>query len=294
MKDHLLRVIAKEAGVRAFVVITTQLANEAAEKHETLPTSTAVLAEALTAGTLLGAMLKVQQRVALKLEGDGPVQKVIVEGDSYGRIRGYVANPDLNLPLRLGEQDTAAALGSQGQLVVVRNLRLKELAESITPLSTGIIADELTRYLNQSEQVPSVAQLGVRLDEAGKVAYAGGLLVQALPPYDTIVLQQLAERVAEMPPVAELLANDHTAEELMAMVLAGIAYEVLEERPLSFQCNCSWDRTWKALITLGADEVREMLEHEGRAEVECHFCHTEYHFDAEDLQMILQEIETGN
>ncbi len=291
MKDYLLRVIAKEAGVRGFAVVTTELANEAAESHETLPTSTAVLAEALTAGTLLGAMLKVQQRVALKLEGNGPAGKVIVEGDSYGRVRGYVANPDVDLPAKLGMQDTAAALGSTGQFVVVRDLRLKELAESVTSLSTGVIAEELTRYLNQSEQVPSVAQLGVLLDESGQVAQAGGLLLQALPPYETDVVAQLTERVAEMPPVAELLHSGKTPEDLLALVLAGIEYEVLEERPLSFQCDCSWDRTWKALITLGADEVREMLETEGRAEVECQFCHTEYHFDAEDLQMILAEIE---
>lgn len=294
MKDFLLRVIAKGAGVRGFAVVTTDLANEAAEKHETLPTSTAVLAEALTAGTLLGAMLKVQQRVALKLEGNGPVRKTIVEGDSYGRVRGYVANPDVDLPPRLGAQDTAAALGRSGQLVVVRDLRLKELAESVVPLSTGIIAEELTRYLNQSEQVPSVVQLSVRLDEAGRVAHAGGVLVQALPPYDTAVVQQVTERVAEMPPVAELLASGKTPLELLALALAGTEFEVLEERPLSFQCNCSWDRTWKALITLGANEVREMLESDGRAEVECHFCHTEYHFDTEDLQMILTELETGD
>ncbi len=293
MKDYLLRVIAKKAGVRGFAVITTDLANEAAEKHETAHTATAVLAEALTAGTLLGAMLKVQQRVALKLEGNGPAGKLIVEGDSYGRIRGYVANPDVALPPRLGVEDTAAALGHNGRLVVVRDLRLKELAESVVPLSTGIIADELTRYLNQSEQVPSIVQLGVRLDEEGKVSHAGGLLLQALPPYDTDVVQQLTERVAEMPPVAEMLRSGKTPEELLALVLAGVEYEVLEERPLSFQCNCSWDRTWKALITLGVNEVREMLESDGRAEVECHFCHTEYHFDTEDLQMILAELEAG-
>lgn len=291
VKDHLLRVVAKTAGVRGFVVVTTELANEAAEKHETLPTSTAVLAEGLTAGTLLGALLKVQQRVALKLEGDGPVQKVIVEGDSYGRIRGYVANPDVDLPLRLGVQDTAAALGSHGQLVVVRDLRLKELAESVVPLSSGVIAEELTRYFNQSEQIPAVVQLGARLDEAGQVTHAGGLMVQALPPYETAVMQRLTERVAELPLVADLLRSGKTSLEIMTLVLEGIDYEVLEERPLSFQCNCSWDRTWKALVTLGAAEIREMLEKEGKAEVECHFCHTEYHFDADDLRMILAEIE---
>lgn len=290
MNDYLLRVVAKEAGVRGFAVVTTNLANEAAERHETRPTATAVLAEGLTAGTLLGALLKVQQRVALKLEGDGPIGKVVVEGDSYGRIRGYVANPNVELPTRLGGQDTAAALGSSGQLVVVRDLRLKELAESVIPLESGHIAEELNRYFNLSEQIPSLLQLGVYLDEDGKVTHAGGLLLQALPPYETAVVHQLNERVAELPPVADLLRSGETPASLLALVFAGMPYEVLEERPLSYRCNCSWDRTWRALVSLGAAEVREMLESEGKAEVECHFCHTEYHFDAEDLEMILREL----
>ncbi len=290
MKDYLLRVVAKEAGVRGLAVVTTGLVNEIATQHGTQPTATAVLAEALTAGTLLGGLLKVQQRVALKLEGNGPIGKVVVEGDSYGRIRGYVGNPEVNLPLRLGAQDTAVALGSQGQLVVVRDLRLKELAESVIPLSSGVIAEELTRYLTQSEQIPSTVQLGVYVDEQGVVTHAGGVLLQALPPYDTAVVQHLTERVAELPPIADLLRSGETPETLMALILGEIKYQVLEERPLSFRCNCSWDRTWKALVSLGADEIRDLLEKEGKAEVECHFCHTEYHFDADDLQMILREL----
>lgn len=290
MKDYLLRVVAKEAGVRGLAVVTTGLVNEIATQHGTQPTATAVLAEGLTAGTLLGGLLKVQQRVALKLEGNGPIGKVVVEGDSYGRIRGYVGNPEVNLPLRLGVQDTAAALGNQGQLVVIRDLRLKELAESVIPLSSGVIAEELTRYLTQSEQIPSTVQLGVHLDEQGTVTHAGGVLLQALPPYETAVVQHLTGRVAELPPIADLLRSGETPETLMALIFGEIKYQVLEERPLSFRCNCSWDRTWRALVSLGADEIRQMLEKEGKAEVECHFCHTEYHFDADDLQMILREL----
>ncbi|MCA9933792.1 MAG: Hsp33 family molecular chaperone HslO [Ardenticatenaceae bacterium] len=291
MDDYLLRVIARDVGVRGFVALTTNLANEAAEQHETLPTATAVLGEGLTAGILLGAMLKVQQRVALKIEGDGPIGKVVVEGDSYGRIRGYVLHPELNFPAGMDGQDTAVAIGSKGQFVVVRDLRLKELAESVTSLQTGDIAQELTAYLNQSEQIPSLVQIGVYLDESGAVSLASALLIQALPPYETAVVQQLTDHIAEMPPVGELLRAGHSPEEVMALVFAGMEYEVLEKRPLTYQCNCSWDRTWKALVSLGADEVREMLETDGRAEVTCQFCHTEYHFDAEDLQMILAELE---
>lgn len=290
MDDYLLRVIAREAGVRGFVALTTNLANEAAVQHETLPTATAVLSEGLTAGVLLGAMLKVQQRVALKFEGDGPIGKMVVEGDSYGRIRGCVLHPELNFPAILGEQDTAAALGNKGQLVVVRDVRLKELANSVVSLQTGNVAEELTAYLNQSEQIPSLVQIGVYLDESGAVSLASGLLIQALPPYETVVVHQLTERIAEMPPAAELLRAGNSPEEVAALLFAGMEFEVLEKRPLSYQCNCSWDRTWKALVSLGAEEVREMLETDGHAEVTCQFCHTEYHFDAEDLRMILAEM----
>lgn len=291
MDDYLVRVIAKQAGVRGFACWATNLANEAAARHGTQPTATAVLSEGLVAAVLMGALLKVQQRVAVKFEGNGPIGKLIVEGDSYGRVRGYVSNPHINLPLKLGEQDSAAAIGNMGALIVVKDLRLKELYEGVVPLETGIIDTELNFYLNQSEQIPSAVQIGAYLDEDGQVVAAGGLLLQALPPYDVTVVQALTNRVEELPPVAQLLHNGQTPEDLLAQVFTEIDYDVLEKRPLSFQCDCSWERTRQALIALGRDEMEQLLAEEGQAEVDCHFCHSQYHFTADDLQLILLEMD---
>ncbi|MCA9958038.1 MAG: Hsp33 family molecular chaperone HslO [Anaerolineales bacterium] len=291
MEDYLVRVIAKDAGVRGFACWTTNLVNEAAQRHETQPTATAVLGEGLIAGVLLGALLKVQQRVAIKFEGNGPIGKLVVEGDSYGRVRGYVQNPDVDLPFKLGEADTAAAIGDLGAMVVIKDLRLKDLYEGVVPLENGDIGRELNFYLNQSEQIPSAVQIGLRLDEQGQVTAAGGLLLQALPPYEIEMVRQLTDRVEEMPPVAELLHSGQTPEDLLAQIFAGIEFEILEKRPLSFQCDCSWERTRHALITLGQEEIEHLLQTEGQAEVDCHYCHNQYHFSADDLQLILLELD---
>jgi molecular chaperone Hsp33 len=286
MADNLVRTIAKEAGVRALLAVTTGLAAEAAGRHQTAPTATAALARALTGAALLGATLKVQQRVALKFEGSGPLWKVVTEADAYGRVRGYVARPETDLPARLDGHDVAAALGA-GVLTVVKDLRIRELYESSVPLLSGEIDADLTYYLSQSEQIPSLVTVGVELDESGRVAHAGGLLLQAIPPYEETHIRQLVERLAEMPPVVSLLAAGQTPGEILDNLFGEVAYTVLEERSLTFYCNCSWERTRRALLLLGREEIEEMLVSEGQAELTCHFCHHKYHFSRADLEEIL-------
>ena len=288
MADILVRTIAKEAGVRALLAVTSALAGEAVERHLTAPTATAVLARALTGAALLGATLKVQQRVALKFEGSGPLWKVVAESDAYGRIRGYVARPETDLPARLDGHDIAAALGA-GVLTVVKDLRLKELYESSVPLLSGEIDADLTYYLSQSEQIPSLITVGAELADDGRITHAGGLLLQAIPPYEQTHIRQLVERLAEMPPVVNLLAAGQAPGEILADLFGEMAYTVLEERPLAFHCNCSWERTRQALLLLGREEIEEMLVSEGQAELTCHFCHQKYHFNRADLEEIVDK-----
>lgn len=290
MSDYLVRSIAREAGVRAFACVTTALAQEAAARHETQPTATAVLAEGLTGAALMGALLKVGQRVAVKFEGDGPLHKLVLEADSYGRVRGYVGEPAVDLPQRVGGHDIAGAIGSQGRLFVIKDLRLKELAEGVIALETGAIDEALTQYLDQSEQIPSAVQTDALLDEDGAVLAAGGVLLQALPPYDAEIVRELAERLAEMPPAAQLLQAGETPEDVLAQLFGKVPYEVLEERPLRFQCSCSWERTRQALLILGREEIEHLLATEGQAEIDCHFCHAHYIFTTADLELILLEL----
>lgn len=291
MEDYLVRAMAKEAGVRGIVCTTANLVNHVAGRHETSPTITAVLGRALTGGALMGALLKVQNRVALKSEGTGPVQKVIVEADSYGKVRGYPGVPDVDLPLQNGRYDVTGAIGRAGLLTVIRDVGLPKLAESVTPLATGETDTDLNAYFNQSEQIPTVVAIGINQDEAGKTAVAGGILLQAIPPYDENIIVQMADRILELPPIEELLQSGKTPEAIMALLFEGMEYNLLEKRPIKFQCDCSRERSEQALITLGKEEIKSLLQNEGQAVIDCHFCHETYVFDAFDLELILEELD---
>lgn len=291
MEDYLVRIIAKEAGIRGLACVTTRLVNTICSRHQTSATATAVLGRALTGAALMGALLKVRQRVAIKLEGTGPLQKVIVESDSNGRIRGYAGVPNVELPLKNGRPDITGAIGRAGLLTVVQDLRLKELAESVTPLKTGETDSDLTDYLNYSAQIPSAVSIGLQLEDGGKAAVAGGLLIQAVPPYDEHIVPHLADRIQELPPVDDLLLSGKKPEDVLAILLAGNSYELLEKRRLIFHCSCSRLRSEQALISLGREDLATLLDNEGEAVVDCHFCHERYIFDAAELALILEELE---
>lgn len=287
MNDYLVRIIARESGVRGLACITTNLAQEAATRHATAPTATYTLAHVMTGGALIGALLKVRQRVAMKFEGTGPLRKLLVESDAFGHLRGYVSNPDVDLPLDHGRQDIVSALGRAGLLTVVKDVNLKELPESVVPLATSTVDGDLTVYLEQSEQIPSAVQTGVILDEHGEVQIAGGLLIQSMPPHDDEVVNRLKDRVQELPPIEDLLQSGKTPEEVLALVFEGIEYTVLEQRPLAFKCTCSRQRSEKALIILGVAEIEHILEHEGQAVIDCHFCHERYIFTGKELEDLI-------
>ncbi|MCA9945057.1 MAG: Hsp33 family molecular chaperone HslO [Anaerolineales bacterium] len=287
MNDYLVRALAREAGVRVIVSANTGLALEAADRHGTFPIAGIALSHALTGAALMGALLKVRQRIAMKFEGSGPLQKILVESDSNGRIRGYVSQPLIDLPYRDREQ-IAAALGDTGLLTVVKDTGLPELSESTVPLGNGNIAAELTYFLNQSEQIPSLIEISHTVDGEGTVQTVGGLLIQALPPYESDIVQQLRNSTQELPPVGDLLSSGKTPEEIAALLFGEMPYKILEKRPLHFECGCSRSRSEQALISLGAEELRQIIATEGETIVDCHFCHEQYLFSREDLEALLE------
>ena len=293
MKDYLLKIMAKEAGVRAFAVITTETTTLAKERHNTSPTATYVLAKALTASALMGALLKVKQRIAVKFEGNGALEKTITESDSYGHIRGYVGNPTAELPpLADGSINIVDAIGRAGILTVVRDLKLKQLYEGVVHLEVSNIDDDLTYYMNQSEQIPTHIETAVILDDDGHIVASGGILIQELPAKDgENAVQQVQEKLQELPPLDQLLKDGKTPNEILALAFDGIEYEELEERPVMFQCSCSRERTEQALIAIGAAELKNLIETAGEAEISCHFCHEEYYFDKDELTWLLEELE---
>lgn len=279
--------IAKQEGVRGYAAATTGLVEEARRRHGTSPTATVALGRALTAAVLMSGLLKVGQRVALKWEGTGPLRKIIAEADAKGRARGYVAEPAVDLPLAHGDYDVPGALGSAGLLTVVRDLRLPELAEGVVHLVDSTIAGDLAYFLEQSDQVPSAIEIGVSLNEDGSVAAAGGILIQPLPPYDPAVVERLKERLQEMPPVTAMLGDGRKPETILDEVFEGLNHTLLSKYPVRFECNCSREQTAALLSSLGREELQAILETEGQAVVNCHFCREEYVFGVEDLEAIL-------
>ena len=286
MGDYVVRSVGKQAGVRMMVCVTTDIANEGAQRHGTTPTATVALGRALTAGTLAGSLLKRGHRVALKFAGDGPLGKLIVESDSWGKVRGYVQHPKVEVERDdFGRIDIPTAIGS-GILIGVKDTGLKDLIEGNVQLTHSDISNDFAHYLNLSEQIPSVVQTGVILDEENAVAIAGGILLQGFADGGQAQLDIFAERLEEMPPIAELLNSGLSPEDVIGDLFGETEYKILEDRDLFFKCKCSIERSEAGIVSLGRTDLEQLIE-EGEAIVDCHFCHQQYVFDREDLQDLL-------
>jgi molecular chaperone Hsp33 len=235
----------------------------------------------------MGALLKTGQRVALRFEGNGPLQKIIVEAESNGEVRGYVKVPHVDLPLKKGKFDVSGALGESGLLTVVKDLRLKEPYTGMVELYTGEIGEDLAFYLTESEQLPSAVGLGVSVEPDGGVSAAGGFLIQSFPPYHKETVDRLVDRIRKISSITELLRDGKRPEELLGILFSGIPFDTLEKRPLSSQCSCSKERVEKALIALGREEMEAMISREKETTVTCEFCRESYHLTREELEQLM-------
>ena len=289
MTDSIVRAIAKVNGVRALACITTELVKEAARRHQSTPIATAALGHGLTAVALLGALLKAQQRVGFKVSGNGPLRKLVAESDSYGHVRGYVLESALAWPLPITAADVAAALGREGLLTVFKEVRPQELYEGVVPIQTGEVDADLVYYLLKSEQVPTLVEIGVKLDAQGELVVAGGVLLQLMPGQEPAALVEYADRLDDLPPIEELLADGRTPDEILATLFGSVPYDTLEHSTVRFRCSCSWPKSEQALRLLSRDDL-EILLTEGQAVVDCHFCHERYIFGRELLEMLLDEL----
>lgn len=293
MTDYMVRIITESENIRALACITTGLVDEACRRQGTWPTASAALGRALTAGTLMGALLKTGQRVALRFEGNGPLRKVLVEAESNGDVRGRIGNPEVNLVTPLGKLDVANALGKAGFLTVTKDLGLKEPYSGMVQLMSSEIAEDLAYYLTESEQTPSAVGLGVFVEPDNRVSAAGGFLIQCLPPADEEVIDRLMERLEQMPPLTRLLREGATPETLLENLFQGIAYRSLEKRALAFRCSCSREKIERAIISLGFAEISSMFDSEDETVVTCEFCQESYCLSRKDLMRLRDEAEKG-
>ncbi|MDD5207485.1 MAG: Hsp33 family molecular chaperone HslO [Desulfobacterales bacterium] len=289
MKDYLVRIMARDVNIRGVACVTTNLVDEARKRHGTSPTASAALGRALTGGALLGSLLKKEQRVALRFEGNGPLRKILVEADSRGAVRGYVGAPDADLPPRNGKLDVSGVLGRKGLLVVTKDLRMKEPYSGMVELRSGEIAEDLAHYLAESEQIPSAVALGVYVEPDKSVTAAGGFMVQSFPPRNEEMVEEMIRQIGKIPPVTDLLRRGKSPEQVLEQIFQGMPFDFLLQHDLSFECGCSKERVERALITLGRDEIATILENLGQADVRCEFCLQSYHLSGRELRGLLDE-----
>ena len=291
MTDYLIRILAKSGSVRGLACVTTDLVQDICQRHGTLPTASAALGRALTAGTLMGALLKTGQRTALRFEGNGPLKKIIVEADSDGSVRGYVGDPQVQLLRADGALDVAGALGRAGFLTVAKDLGLKEPYRGTTQLFSSEIAQDLALYLAESEQIPSAVGLAEFVEADGVVSAAGGFLIQAVPPVDPEVVEKLMARIEKLPPLSELLRGGKSPEEILELLFAEVPYVTLEKKALAFACSCSRERIERVLMSMGKKELVSLREEQQGAEVTCEFCGERYRFDEAGMDRLIAEVD---
>ena len=289
--DKILRVITKEGTVRLFLAVTTDTVNEAIRLHKMNATAAAALGRALTGAAMMGTMLKGgKDTVSLQFSGGGPIGRVLAISDANANVRGYVDYPYIDLPLqKSGHLDVGGAVGKNGDLTVIKDLGLKEPYIGKVPLFTGEIAEDLTRYFAQSEQVPSVVALGVLINPDLTAQSAGGFIVQVMPEATEEDIQKLEEMAMTIPSTAHMLEMGMSMEDMAGEILKGFAYEILGESPVQYRCNCSRERFTRGLISLGEKEISDMIEEQGEADLVCHFCAKTYHFTKEELLKVQAE-----
>ena len=290
MSDRIVRASAANTQIRIFAADTKQTVETARQKHNTSPVATAALGRLLTAAAMMGMMSKGEDDLlTLKLVGDGPLGGVVVTADGKANVKGYVGNPLTDLPLNaMGKLDVAGAVGN-GRLDVIRDMGLKEPYVGQTPLISGEIAEDITYYFANSEQVPSSVGLGVLVDRDYTVKRAGGFIVQLLPYATDEVIDRLEENLKKIKSVTSFFEQGGTAEDLITTLCEGMDPEITDTVPVRFYCNCSRQRVEKALISIGKEELDDMIAEGKPVSLNCGFCNTDYEFSLEDLKRIREK-----
>lgn len=290
--DYLIRALGANKQVRAFAVNTTGICEHARKIHNNSPIATAALGRLMSAGLMMGQMLKSDEdKLTLQILGDGEIKHIIVTSNLRGTVRGYASNPNVILPPNKdGHLNVGGAIGN-GSLTVIRDMGLKEPYVSSIDIHSGEIADDLTYYFARSEQVPSSVGLGVLLNHDNTVRAAGGFIIQLLPFTDNATIDKLEANIAKFTTVTDVLKQGKSIEEMLAMLFDGFDLEITDRMPVSFACNCSFEKGKEVLSTLKKEEIDEMIKEGKDIEVNCDFCDSHYKYTIDDLKEIRSKMK---
>lgn len=293
--DKLINGIAADGTVRIMSAITTETVNEAVRRHKTSPTASAALGRALTGSLLLGASLKDFDRLTVKIEASGEIGGIVAEATPNGKVRGYVRNPNAELPTKdNGKLDVSGIIG-KGMFYVIRESGFdvglyKEPYVGSVPITSGEIAEDFAYYLSKSEQIPSAVLLGVLLQKTEPfVAASGGVLIQMMPGANEHIITMIEDTIRHAPNLTSLIEDGATPKDLLKTSLGEIPFEILEEKEIEFKCNCSRERAFSLISSLGEAEVKDMLEKDKGAVMDCGFCNEKYELSEDDLKEIIKD-----
>lgn len=285
MKDYLIKALAFDGQIRAYAVNSTETVGEAQRRHYTWPTASAALGRSMTAGVMMGAMLKGDNKLTIKINGGGPIGGIIVDSNAKGEVRGYVHHPQTHFDLNEhGKLDVRRAVGTDGMLMVVKDIGMRDHFTGQVPIVSGELGEDFTYYFASSEQVPSAVGVGVLVNPDNSILAAGGFIIQLMPGTDESTITKIENSIQSIPPVSKLIEKGLSPEELLFEILGKENVKILETMPVSFQCTCSKERFGNAIISLGTEEIEQMIKEDGKAEAHCHFCNEKYLFSIEELE----------
>lgn len=285
-----VRYIATDGSAFVIACDSTDMVAEMERIHQPSATVTAALGRLITAASMMGDLLKGKEdTVTLRMNGGGPCGDLIAVSDSSGNARAYVENPIVEIPLNaLGKLDVRGAVGTNGQLYVIKDMGMREPYIGQTPIVSGEIAEDITNYFAASEQTPSVCALGVLVNPDLSVANAGGFIIQLLPGCEEDVIAKIEESIADIPSVTNMLSDGYSADDIARRAMKGMEIEKLDESTINYRCNCSRERVENALISTGLENLKEMAGDTQDTQVECHFCDKTYVFTPQEISELIE------
>ncbi|MCM0650618.1 Hsp33 family molecular chaperone HslO [Clostridium swellfunianum] len=292
MGDKLVRATAQNGSIRIFGAITTDMVDKAVKIHDCAATAAAALGRMLTAGSLMGAMMKSdRETLTLQISGGGEAQGVVVTAYPNGKVKGYIGNPSVDLPANSnGKLDVGGAIGTNGNLLVIRDMGLKEPYVGQVPIYTGEIGDDLAYYFTSSEQTPSAVGLGVLVGKDLSISAAGGFIIQMMPGASELVADLITYRLQEIPSITDMIMKCMSIEEILEYIFEDMDLNILDSLMPSFECDCSRERVEKALISIGRKDLEEIYSEGKDEEIKCHFCNSSYVFKNKEIGELLRNI----